>query len=159
MTSLQLVRGPTDVVNPATGEQLSLLAETMQTLAQARSALSELKAQIDEANRLIDAEIARRLDLENTRQAVLDGLALKVNAPQKAVWDVGALRAALAALVNDGRLATGAANRALEPIVTYKTKEAELNKLLRHDDPEVRESIERCRRLEPQRRLVSVTPR
>jgi hypothetical protein len=156
--ALQLVRGEGEVANPATGELLTVSSATTDELAGLRLLLSQLRREIDDANRMIDVEIARRMDRENEREAVIGGIGVKVNAPNKMSWDFDKLLQTLQALVDDGRLAAGAAARAVERVVTYKARTVEMNKLLRHDDAVVRDEVAACRVFEPQARRAQITP-
>ena len=115
------------------------------------------RAEIDDANRLIDAEIARRLDLDNVRAGTQNGWGVEVNAPSTTEWDVPNLRSAITELIADGRLGITVLDRAVPAVTTYKPSARELRKLLEHDDREVRELVRECRRMVPQRRRVTVT--
>ena len=156
MTHLQLVRGDT-VVNVATGETVDLAAAQLDAFAQARDAFGKFRAEIDDANRLIDAEIARRFDLDNVRAGTQNGWGVEVNAPSTTEWDVPNLRSAITELIADGRLGITVLDRAVPAVTTYKPSARELRKLLEHDDREVRELVRECRRMVPQRRRVTVT--
>jgi hypothetical protein len=155
---MELVRGDELIVNPASGELLHVHdAETGQ-LAQARDALIQLRAQINDASRLIDTELAHRLDHDNERSTLVNGYQLTVNAPTATEWDVAKLLETLTELVAEHKLGLGVIEKTLKQEVTYKPAQRELNKLLDHDDEQVRTRIRECRSMVPQRRRVTVVP-
>ena len=144
------------IANAATGEALDLgLAEWPQ-LAHARRSVIDVRYALNDAARLIDGEVARRLDIANERHIEVDGLRLEVNAPRVNEWDTAKLQEVLAALVGEGRLGAGVPPRCVKTKVTYTPVASELRKLLGHEDPRVRELIGQCRAEVPQERRVSV---
>ena len=146
------------VLNLATGELLDLDSAVLGDLAQARDAIVQMRAALDEAGHRLDDEIASRLDHENERSAEVGPYKLTVNAPEARSWNIDRLQVALDELVNEGRLGAGVRTRALTTTVTYKAVARELNKLLTHDDPAVRVRIAECLTLTPAVRRVAVTP-
>ena len=95
----------------------------------------------------------------NARTLTAGHYKLTTTAPRTTTWDTATLGIVLQALVNENRISQGAANKALEQVITYKAVAVELNKLAAHADPEVRNAIQTCRTVTPdQRRRVTVTP-
>lgn len=145
------------VVNPATGELLDLVPATpLFDLAAARDAVKQRVSELYEIAHLIDEEIARRADHEGTGTLHADHYTLVVPKPTKVGWDAAELSLVLEALVGEGRISRAKAQRSLETVVTYKPVTRELNMLLAHVDPEVRESVAACRRVVEQDRRVTV---
>lgn len=137
--------GDAIVVNPATGEVLDLAVAPTTAIAEWRADLIELKWQLDALAHSLDDEVARRLDFEGHRSAQVGDWDLSVEAPTVVSWEVEMLGFHLEALVTDGRISRGVAERCLERVVTFKPRPVELKRLLAHADPEVRRSIEECR--------------
>lgn len=148
------------VINPATGELLDLVPATpLERLAEARDAVKTRVSELYEIAHLLDEEIARRADHEGTGTLHAAGYTLTVPKPTKTAWDAHELGLALEALVNEGRISRGKAQRALETVVTFKPVAKELNQLLAHADQVVRESVEVCQRVVEQDRRVTVKTR
>ena len=99
------------------------------------------------------------MDTENARTITAGQYTLKTTAPERTTWDPVSLGIMLEALVNENRISRAAANKALQQIVSYKPIAVELKKLAAHADPEVRNAIQTCRTVQPdRRRRVTVTP-
>jgi hypothetical protein len=145
------------VVNPVTGESLDLIGAEWERLAHIRATIIELGHRTDELAHMLDSEVARRLDLTNDRHIEVDGYRLTVNAPRRTAWDVPKLMQVLTELVSEGRLARGAAQRAIKTEVSHKPVAREVTKLVEHDDPMVRDRIKECRTIVPATRRVTVT--
>jgi hypothetical protein len=154
---LWVPQGAETVVKPATGESLDLTVAEWPDLARIRAGIVEIGHRMDELARMLDSEMARRLDRDNERSLTVGGYQLRVNAPLRDAWDVPALMRVLTELVNDGILAKGAAQRAIKSEVSHKPVAVEVKKLLTHDDPRVRERIAECHTTVNAKRTVSVT--
>lgn len=154
---LWLPKGSTTVTNPATGTTLDLTTAEWPELARMRAGIIEIGHRMDELSTMLDSEMARRLDLDNSRSVRAGGYELKVNAPQRDAWDVPLLMRILTELVNEGLLAKAAAQRAIKSETTHKPVAIEVKKLLTHEDPQVRERIERAHSTVTTKRRVTVT--
>jgi len=156
MTDQQLT-APVRVMHPATGELLEIGPATpLEDLAAMRRAITDGVRDLYGLAKVLDEEITRRADHEGTGTLHAGRLRLVVPKPTKTEWDVPQLSLTLEALVNETRISRAKASRALETIVTYKPRPAELNQLLTHADPEVARSVAACRRSVRQDRRVSV---
>lgn len=145
------------VLHPATGEVLDLEAADNVDLADQRIGAVELRRLLDEFTATLDAEVIRRMDHENTLTLRAGPWKMTGDGTEVTTWDSAQLSLELEALVQAGRLARGAAQKALEVVVSYKPKAAELKKLAKHADPEVRTAVEACRTVGPNpRRRVRV---
>lgn len=144
------------VVESITGQAFELERAEWAELAHARGAIVRLGHLLDDSARVIDSEIARRLDLMNDRAILVDGVELRVNAPLKSEWDVEKLIVTLSSLVAEGRIGAGVPPRAVKSEVVHKPVARELDKLLAHDDPRVRELVGECRHVVPAVRRASV---
>lgn len=145
------------VVHPGTGEVIDLANSTTSSLADYRLELIEAKRALDGFAEDLDVELARRIDLEAVRKVQVGGYDLEVQAPSYVEYDVPRLTIVLEALVQDGRISRGAAERAIKTKVEHSPVQRELNRLLTHADAEVRESVARCRSDVPRtRRRVTV---
>lgn len=145
------------VVESITGQAFELEHAGWPDLAHARVSIVKLGHLLDDSSRVLDAEVARRLDLINDRAILVNGVQLRVNAPRKSEWSVDKLIRNLAQLVAEGRIGAGVPPRAVKAEVVHKPVARELSKLLEHDDPRVRELVEECRELVPAVRRVTVT--
>jgi hypothetical protein len=146
------------VPHPFTGEAVDLDAPT-ETLGRYRLELVDLRHRLDEFAATIDEELVHRMDQENARTLQAGPYTLKTTAPETTRWDVPALGLILEALANENRISRRAVTSALEQVVTYKPVATELRKLATHADPEVRNAIQACRTITPdRRRRVTVTP-
>lgn len=148
--------GDGNIVNTLTGETFDLERVEWHKLARVRKAIVDIRPVLDDTARVLDTEIARRLDASNDRHILVDGIELRVNRPQSTEWDVERLRANLEQLVSEGRLAAGVVPRALKREVTYKPVASELTKLLDSADPRIAELVRECRSVVPARRRVQV---
>jgi hypothetical protein len=159
MTDLELwvPQGTESVSNLVTGESLDLTVAEWPDLARIRAGIVTLAHRMDELSRMLDSEMARRLDLGNSRSVTVGDYELRVNAPLVDAWDVPALMRTLTTLVNEGLLTKGAAQSAIKTEVSHKPVAREVKKLLQHDDPRVRDRIAECHSTIPARRRVTVT--
>ena len=144
------------VVESITGQAFDLEHAEWHELANARGSLIKLGHVLDDSAHVLDSEIARRLDMMNDRAILVDGVELRVNAPRNPEWDVEKLRAALSGLVSEGRIGAGVPDRCVKTEIRHKTVWRELDKLLQHEDPRVRELVGECRTMVPAVRRVSV---
>lgn len=144
------------VVESITGQAFDLESAEWSDLAHVRTSIIELGHTLDISSRVLDAEIARRLDLMNDRAILVDGVELRVNAARKSEWNVEKLILTLSSLVAEGRIGAGVPPRAVKSELVHKPVARELAKLLEHDDPRVRELVGECRELVPAVRRVSV---
>lgn len=150
------------VAHPTTGEVVEVVPATpSDVLADVRDRLIEHKGEVDAACRVIDDEIARRLDYEGTRTTEVAGTVgrfkVTVVAPTKTEWDAPALYRALRKLVRAGILSKDRADAACRRETTYKATHGSASQLLRHADERVRDAVEACRSdVEVDRRRVTV---
>lgn len=144
------------VVESITGQAFDLVDAEWHELAHARGSIVKLGHLLDDSARVLDSEIARRLDMMNDRAILVEGVELRVNAPRKPEWDVTKLMEVLAHLVDEGRIGAGVPPRCVKTEVTHKTSWRELDKLLQHEDPRVRDLVGECREMVPAVRRVSV---
>lgn len=143
------------VVESFTGQSFDLVKAKWDDLARARKGIIQLGHLMADTSRVIDHEIARRLDTLNDRSILVGDVELKVNAPLAPEWDVEKLAHTLVDLVNEGRLGAGVPRRCLKRQLP-KPVARELAKLLQHDDPRVRELVGECRTMVPVARRVAV---
>lgn len=151
-------------VHPATGEIVSLDVEhggTTDALAAHRHAVVQLKRALDDFASVLDAELTARLDRANTRSASVGPWMLEGKAPSTTEYPVPALEEALDLLIFDGRLDEDVKARVLveQPPPPPKVDRREVNKLLRHTDPDVVALIRDVGVEQPQRRTVTVKER
>lgn len=148
---------PDVAVMPVTGEVLDLAGPTDE-LVDWRVRTVEIRRQLEALASDLDMELARRIDFESAgRTARVGDYQIEVQAPTTTEWDVPRLGIALEALVADARISPAVAEKAFRVTVTRAPAAAHLKKLLGHADPEVRESIARCREtVERRRRRVDV---
>lgn len=144
------------VVESLTGQAFELERAEWGDLAHARRAIVDLGHALNDSARVLDGEIARRLDLTNDRSILVGDVELRVNAPRSTEWDVDKLLGVLAQLVSESRIGAGVPPRAVKREIVHKPVARELSKLLEHDDPRVRELVGECRELVPAVRRVSV---
>lgn len=151
-------RGPSTsvVLNPATGELLDVANASTTDIADWRLRAVELKRELDAMSSDLDVELARRLDAEGRRSARVGDYELTVPAPSKTEYDVERLGIALEALVRDGRIARGFAERCIKVEIKRSAKASEVTRMLAHVDPEVRAAAERICSTVPNARRVSV---
>jgi hypothetical protein len=145
------------VTNPVTGDTLDLTVAEWSDLARIRAGIIEISRRMAELSVMLDSEMAGRLDVSNSRSISAGGYDLRVNAPMRDVWDVPMLMVILTALVAEGLLTKEAAQRAVKTDVTHKAVAREVNKLLKHDNPRVRDRIAEAHTTEPAPRRVTVT--
>jgi hypothetical protein len=145
------------VTNPVTGDTLDLDTAEWSDLARIRAGIIELGHRMAELSTMLDSELARRLDLTNKRSITVDGFDLTVNAPFRDEWDVPLLMRKLTECVAAGLLTKDAAQRAVKTETTYKPVARELSKLLKHDNPAVRDRIAEAVTAAPTKRRVTVT--
>ena len=161
MPELVLARDAEHVVNPRTGESLSLAEASTADLADARDALTVLKTERETALHLIDEEIVRRTD-EGLRTGELatrtfdaGPYKLSVDSGNARVYDSNALRKELLRAVDHGELrVTGEAVEGMFVALRYRLYLDRL-KRLETIEPKLREIAERFST--PVRRTVKVT--
>lgn len=144
----------TTVVNPASGEVIAL-SDATDLLAAERHRVVELKKALDQYAAAIDEELVRRLDLENTRSAEVGGYRIETKAPTTTTFDPVRLAVAIHDLIAEGKLGESVVERVFIP-QPEKINKAEVNKLLKHADPVVRDWIARVGEETEQRRTVTV---
>ena len=161
MPELVLARDAEHVVNPRTGESLSLAEASTADLADARDALTVLKTERETALHLIDEEIVRRTD-EGLRTGELatrtfdaGPYKLAVDSPDVRVYDSNALRKELLRAVDHGELRVTA--EAIERLFVARQWYLYLSQLdrLAGIEPKLREVADRFST--PRRRTVKVT--
>lgn len=152
-------QGNSMIVNPATGEALDLTGPT-NDLAAAVVGLGEVRQMLDDYRHAVEAEIARRMDAANTRKERIGEWEISVNAPTTESYPTDLVREQLAYLIEKHGLDPVVMDRV---IVTPDPKPAEakvdrreINKLLKHPDPEVGERIGRASVTAPARRNVKI---
>ena len=145
------------VTNPVTGDTLDLATAEWPDLARIRAGIIELGHRTAELSGMLDSEMAARLDHANQRSITVGGYDLKVNAPMRDEWNVPLLMRKLTECVAAGLLTKDAAQRAVKSETTHKPVARELTKLLKHDDPRVRDRISEAVTTVPTKRRVSVT--
>jgi hypothetical protein len=121
MTSTELGR-PLTVVSPITGELIQLDADDA-TLAGYLADVREHESLLREAKTLVGSELLRRMDAAATWTIHLPN-SVTITAPSPAPgeeFDELALRTALLELADEGVITPSAVDRAVEPVVTYKT--------------------------------------
>jgi len=145
------------IVHPGTGEVLDLATAPTDQIADWRLELVEAKRSLDSLAEDLDLELGRRIDLEAVRTVHIAGYDLTIDAPTFAEYDLPRLGIALEALVEDGRISRAAAERAIKVEVKRSAVQRELNRLLAHADPEVRDAVAATRsEVERTRRRVTV---
>lgn len=128
MSSTDLTR-PIEVMNPTTGEVLTLAAPT-DDLGGFLADVREFKELLRESERVVSQELLFRMD--KGAAWTLHGRGLKISGDSPApveAWDGAELRTALLELVDDGVLAVEAVDAAVETVVTYKPRKAGINAL------------------------------
>lgn len=154
------------VVHPRTGEAIEVRDAATNVLAALRDAIVDWeRSDVARWKHAIDAELRGRLDHESVRSATVGrGTArfrITVPAPTKTVWDAERAYMEVRALVRQGLISETAAGRAVERVVEYKAKHANLKQLAEHADERVRDAIGACRSaitVDPKDRRISVTP-
>jgi hypothetical protein len=146
------------IVNPATGEALSLRDPT-DVLAGAIAAVRELEVQLHGFKRDLQDEILRRMDHERTYTAHLPGrLKLTGDGPRTPDYDGKRLAVELTRLVNDGVIGLVAMQKAVEEVVDYKVKKAGITALLKVEDERVAAAVKSAEIQNTKPRGVRVTP-
>jgi ribosomal protein L25 (general stress protein Ctc) len=155
--SSEVIQQPEYAVNPATGEALELATADTDVIAGIRRGVIDLKRALDDYATFLDAELNRRLDRMNMRSAVVGAYVIETKAPSKVEYPPEALREALTALVEAGKIEADVVTRTVvaEP-VSYKVDRREVNKLLKHQDEDVRKAVEAAGVDTPQRRPVKI---
>lgn len=161
MPELVLARDAEHVVNPRTGEQLSLAEASTADLADVRDALVVLKTERETALHLIDEEIVRRTDegLRTgelaTRTFTAGPYKVAVESPDMRVYDSNGLRKELLRAVDHGELRiTGEAVERMFVARQYYLYLSQLDRLA-SIEPKLREIAERFSSV--RRRAVKVT--
>ncbi len=127
-----------EVVDRETGELVSLEGATLEHLAELRAQRGILVGEANAENKLIDAEIVARLDLDATRSATAGRFRIKVPAPTVRETDELGLRAALLEASADGLISPDAIDRAVEIVEVPRARRAGITALHRHADERVR---------------------
>jgi hypothetical protein len=148
---------PRFVIQPATGEQLSLDAPDDQ-LALALDSIRTLEGQLRDVKSAIGAELIARLDLAAKWSRDIPGVG-KISAPSSAPdesWPAAELREGLLAFVDVGSLTIEAVDAAVEQEIAYKLHKTGVNALRKRGGP-IAELIAALRVESPPRRYVSFT--
>lgn len=151
------------IAHPKTGEIVEVVKATAtDVLAEARDAFVVRRSELDAAARVVDRELAARLDYEGRRSGEIKGAAghfkLSVVAPTKTEWDGERAYRALRGLVRQGLISADRAREAVTREVSYKPNHGSLKQLLAHADERVRDAVEACRdEVEVTSRRVTVT--
>jgi len=111
------------VINPATGELLTLNAATSD-LGAYLADIREHEQLIREAKQLVTGELLARMDRDGLWTVHTEGgLTLKGGSPAPVVeYDELALRESLLELADQGVITVEAVDRAVEPVVSYKVR-------------------------------------
>lgn len=150
------IAATTQVVNPATGEALTLASPT-EDLARCLADIRDFEAQVRDVKRSLTGELLARLDKDASWTLHLPGMKLRGDSPEpQEDWDGAGLRDALLLLVDNGDLAIEAVDAAVETTVTYKPRKAGINKL-RKLGGQVAETVEAFRQVRERDRRVSVS--
>ena len=162
MTDLSLTRGVDRVVNPRTGELITLDEATTSELADVRAALTVLSDERQRAVRMVDEEIVRRTDESLRRGEIashtftVPGFRVQVDTGTKRLYDSNALRKDLLQRKEHGELRVTA--QAIERAFVTRQWYLQLKvwDTLCKVDPDLRAIGEmHCT---PARRTVKVTP-
>ena len=154
MSHLPILRPSADEVvlfHPETGEQVDLLAATVDDLAYLRDVIRAAEEDQRIAKQALDLELHRRMDRDNTLTLKVAGWEITGKSATTFEWDVNALEAALKGLVDEGDLSDDAARRALKPVITLKPMAGDLKKLAARFPV-----VEGCRAEVPQARRATV---
>jgi hypothetical protein len=143
-----------------TGEVIDLAGAATSDLARVRDQLVQWeRTTLVSAKHAIDDELARRLDYEGRRSAIVGDWKITVAAPTKTAWDGERAHRALRRLVRAGLISHDRAHDCVERVVTYKPKHGALSQLLRHADERVRDAIREAHSEQAvDRRPVTVSP-
>jgi hypothetical protein len=146
------------LVHPLTGEAIDLAHAPDEEIARFLDGLKEHKAQIQEAQHIVTAEVLRRMDLDARYTRRAGPYVFNSSSPEPTVeYDALPLREDLLELVDQRQLTIDAVDRTVEPVVTYKVKKSGINALRKI--PAVREIIDRHGHQVEKNRYVSVTRR
>jgi hypothetical protein len=147
-----------EIVHPRTGEIVDVSEAPTTLLADLRDAIVEHEGIEKLIKARLDAEIARRLDHENTRSAQVGDWKLTVQGPTKVQWNGRVAYNGLRQLVRRGLISDEAARRCVTRTVDYSVAHGELQKLGKHAHEDVRAVVEQAREtVDVERRRVSVT--
>jgi hypothetical protein len=141
-TDVAPVTGKEVLLDPATGETLALDAPT-ERLAQWLDETRDLEQRIRSAKRVAYDELLRRMDARASWTVREGGYELTAPSPGRVEYDPAALYEALHDCVAAGMIEEGAAEAALEAVVTYKPKARGIQALLKLGGP-VRDAINAC---------------
>lgn len=150
------------VVLPGTGEVIDLKATTTTGLADGFELIRGLELELSDAKRAVVNEVARRLDLENSRTVDLFAgevhYTLKTNAPSVEEYPLDRLREVLEVAVANELISADVVDRIIttpEPVEPApRVDKRELNKLIKR--PELERLVARVRIRKPQNRTLSV---
>jgi hypothetical protein len=143
------------VVHPATGEVVLLDAPT-DTLAGTLAAIREAEGEMRTFKQILTGELLRRMDAEATWTVRAGDFTVEGDSPKpKTEYEAEKLYIALSEFVDSGVISQGALEQAVEPVRTYKAKQAGLNKLLALGGL-IAETVERHRTEVPRDRRVRI---
>lgn len=149
-----------EVVNPVTGEVVDLSGMATDQLALLTEQIDEVAGELSMFRRAAVQQVCDRMDKELKREAVVGGYKLTVNAPTKEEVSLPALAVTLHRLEDDGVIAEDVVDRVIvtpEPKpVAPRVAKTELNKLLKHPDPQVVEALREAIDVVPQHRTLRV---
>jgi hypothetical protein len=145
------------VIAPHTGEVIPL-GSTTDVLAEWVDDLKAVRQKISLTIDTLADELNQRLDVESVRSARIGEWRIEGKAAFTVEYDPVRLHAAVFGLATDGKLSEGVAARTvIQPAVKdWKVDRREVNKLLRHADPEVRAAVEACAVEKAQKRSINV---
>lgn len=145
-----------DLIVPVTGEVLPLDGES-NLLADAVLRMKEIENELYRVRKIVNDELAKRLDKENLRTAKLKDFEITVDAPSAVDWDTDGLLGALGTLVKEGVISEAALDRVMP--VTRKISQRELKKLIATLDGGDLEMVASCSKPSTRARRVKVTRR
>jgi hypothetical protein len=150
------IQPSTQLVNPATGEALSLESPSPD-LGRYLADIREFESILRESKRIVSRELLSRFDREASWTHRFDDLKIVGQSPAPSEeWDGAELRQALLEHVDAGRLSIEAVDAAVETIVSYKPRKAGITALRKLGGP-IAETVNRLARTAERERRVSVT--
>jgi hypothetical protein len=146
------------VLNPSTGEIVTVRDATTDQLAEYLASVREFESLLREHKQAVTGEVLRRMDQEARWSVTVGDHKLSSRSPEPVIeYDGERLHAALQQLVAEDLIAPAAADAACERVVTYKPVKRGINALLKLGVA-VTAVIEACGREEHPERRVSVRP-
>jgi hypothetical protein len=150
------IQPSTQLVNPATGEPLSLDSPSPE-LGRYLADLREFESVLREFKRLVSRELLSRMDREASWTLRADELKIVGQSPAPSEeWDGAELRQALLEHVDAGRLSVEAVDAAVETIISYKTRKAGITALRKLGGP-IAETVNGLARTAERERRVTVS--